>query len=248
MDDIAQVYGRRVSRLPNGTEVYGTEELLTTASYSIHNSGQYWPTCAGCKVPISRGIDLLLGERYMLRVRFVNTGGPDQIEVAMKIALPGHFEQTAAPRPTAQPIFVNTSRPSVSPTTPPATWAPSRTNAPTATATSAPSRVPTLRPVSAPKAPTRSPSAHPTVTPTRAPSVTNTRAPTRTPTTRPTAGPTVAPTHAPYQYNASLLPAEIQFQKRSLSNTFLRHPSLKDTQIVALKIPFFYEIQVMIRS
>lgn len=237
VDDVAQVYGRRVSRLPNGTEIYGSEELLVTANYNPTSSGQYWPTCAGCKVPKSRGIDLLRGERYQLRVRFVNTGGPDQVELAMKVVLPGHVEQQAMPLPSRQPVFVNTSQPSFKPSVA-ATAAPSRSFAPTVN----PTRFPTL----GINKPTVKPTMFPTCSPTRNPSVKSTVRPTANPTIKPTAGPTALPTHAAYQYNASLLPAELRHQQYSMSNTFLRHHALKDTQIVALKVPFFYEIQVRV--
>ncbi len=216
VDDLASVYGRRVVLLPDGTEQFGPEELLVTATYNVNSEGNYWPTCSGCKPARSKGISLLLGERYQLRVRFVNTGGADQIAVAMKIELPGHTEQVAAPRPTAQPVFVNTSQPSMSPTL---------------TVTGAPTRHPTNAPT-----PVAKPSTNPTRTPTRAP--------TRAPTARPSVGPTQMPTYLANQGNFSLLPEEIRAQQRVMSNSFLRHHSLKDTQIIALKLPFFYEIQV----
>ena len=211
------MYGRRVILLPDGTEQFGPEELLVSATYNVNSEGNFWPTCSGCKPARSKGISLLLGERYQLRVRFVNTGGADQIAVAMKIELPGHAEQVAAPRPTAQPVFVNTSQPSVSPTY---------------TLTGAPTRNPTHAPTLG------KPSVNPTRTPTRLPS--------RAPTARPSMGPTVMPTYLTNQGNYSLLPEEIRVQQRVMSNSFLRHHALKDTQIIAMKLPFFYEIQVCI--
>lgn len=219
VDDISQVYGRRVSRTDDGTETLGPEELLVSATYNTATGGQYWPTCAGCKPFRSRGIGLLLGERYQLRVRYVNTGGVDQIEVAMKIELPGHSEQIAAPLPTYQPVFANTSRPSARPTS-------------------------TAAPVLS-KAPTRNPTASPSVfRPSAKPTAVPSRKPSSSPTVRPSALPTVAPSYTADQYNFSLLPEELRAQQRSLGNTFMRHHSLKDTQIVSLKIPFFYEVQV----
>lgn len=221
VDDVSQVYGRRVSRTPNGTELLGPEEFLVSATYSTATGGQYWPTCAGCKPFKSRGIDLILGERYQLRVRYANTGGADQIEVAMKIELPGHSEQIAAPVPTMQPVFANTSSPSARPTS---------------TAAPVLSRVPTRNPTASPSV--FKPSAKPTAVPSRKPS--------SSPTARPSAGPTAAPSYTADQYNFSMLPEELRAQHRSLDNTFLRHHSLKDTQIVSLKIPFFFEVQVRI--
>jgi cell division septation protein DedD len=220
VDDLLQLYGARVARDDEtDTEVPGAEELLLTATYSQNHNGQYHPTCSGCKVPKSRGISLVRGERYRLRARYVNTNTYDQIEIAMKIELPGHEEQRALPRPTAQPVSWNaTLSPSARPSAAPG-----------------PSRAPTHSPTTATASPSR-PTARPTASPSRRPSA--------SPTARPTAFPTAMPSHSAAEANGTHLPAEIRRQERHLTNTFLRHHSLKDIQIVSLQIPFQYEIKV----
>lgn len=211
MDDILLLYGTRVTYSEDGAVIHGSEELLLTALYNPTNNGNYYPTCSGCNVPKSKGLKLLRGERLLLRARFTNLQSYDQIEIGMKIELPGHFQQHAAPRPTAQPVvFGNTSRPSA-----------------------APSRIPSVSPSFLTSAP---PSRNPTIVPTARP--------TRSPTARPS---THAPTYSQEQLVGEL-PEEISRQERDLSNTFLRHHSLKDVQIVKLNVPYRYEIQVDYRQ
>jgi hypothetical protein len=217
VDDILSLYGTRVSRDGQHHDVLGSEELLFTATYSETNNGQYYPTCAGCKAQKSHRLYFLRGERYRLRARYVNVQSNDQIEIAMKIELPGHTEQTALPRPTAQPVhWNNTAVPSAFPTTTPG-----------------PTRSPTAKPTTAT-----------TFAPTRVPTAQPSRKPTAAPSRNPSAVPTTAPTQDAAEYEESALPEELQRQPRHLTNTFLRHHSLKDVQKVSFSIPFRYEIQV----
>lgn len=70
-DDSGNLYGRRAGE---------AEKLLLTTSYS--GRGDYYTNPSAKK---SKLVYLQRGERYPLRARLVNTGGPDYIEIGMKI-------------------------------------------------------------------------------------------------------------------------------------------------------------------
>ena len=230
VDDLLTLYGQRVYKnTTTHTETLLPEELLLTATYSNSNMGQYYKLCSDCAEPsISKGIYLLRGERYRLRARFVNLYSYDQVEIAMKIRLDTSTDTTSssgssAVWPTSQPLHSPTPHP-----------------------TYIQSSIPTIQLQS--KAPTKTPTFTPTLSttyaPTRIPTNTPSRKPSFSPTLRPTAYPTYMPTYTSEQYNGTDLPIEVLQQDRNMNSVYLQQHSLKDVQLVALGIPFQYEIQV----
>jgi hypothetical protein len=75
-DDSAKLYGKIDSKT-------SIEALLLSTSYSA--AGDFYVNGVNGKKSI--GVALKRGERYHLRVRLVNTGGPDYLQLAMKIKL-----------------------------------------------------------------------------------------------------------------------------------------------------------------
>ena len=73
VDDYVSLYGA-----PYDSSGSGKEKLLVSATYSSVYSNPYVQK-------VSSGVSLAAGDRYQLRARIVNTGGPDNLHLALRI-------------------------------------------------------------------------------------------------------------------------------------------------------------------
>jgi hypothetical protein len=82
-DDSAKLYGKLFFQ---EKKYYSAETLLLTTSYSADLT-DFYGNGNGVNGKKSIGVSLKRGDRYHLRVRLVNTGGPDFLQLAMRIDL-----------------------------------------------------------------------------------------------------------------------------------------------------------------